>query len=71
MLFEFHCNTCNQVEEKFVESSTREALCSSCGGTTHRIVSPVRCKLEGLTGAFPTASQQWVKKHQPSQVREG
>jgi hypothetical protein len=29
----------------------------------HRVISAPRIKLEGISGAFPTASDAWANKH--------
>ena len=53
---------CREVTEVFgkVDDVFR---CGVCGGASKRIISPVRCSLEGVTGDFPGAKFKWDKAH--------
>lgn len=59
-IFEFMCPQ-GHVEEKFIEDSCRESVCTVCGEASTRIVSTPRVKLEGITGAFPGAYDRWER----------
>lgn len=65
MLFDFKCKSCNHVIEEFSKSDDiSHTIMCKCGGQMRRIISPVRSKLEGISGAFPTAYDKWDKKRQ-------
>jgi hypothetical protein len=61
-IFEFVCDN-NHISERLVEDSVREVECVVCGVLAHRIVSAVRCSLEGITGDFPGAYAKWNNVH--------
>lgn len=62
-LFDVRCTECNTESEVFVKSDNITPDCS-CGGAQTRLIRPVRFELEGITGDFPTAYDQWAKKHE-------
>ena len=64
ILFDFECIKCNHREEKLVQSDVRHADCPQCSGKMIRVVSPVRCKLEGHSGHFPSAAMKWERQHE-------
>lgn len=63
MLFDFECSHCNHRMEKLVKSDVRHADCPECGGSMYRCISPVRSRLEGISGHFPDAADKWAKQH--------
>ena len=62
-LFEFRCSN-NHIEERFVGDTLLSLECSKCGEQAQRIISSVRSKLEGWSGAFPTAYDRWGRVHE-------
>ena len=62
-IFDVRCNSCSHVEEVFgkLDDTFR---CSVCASDTKRIISPVRCKLEGMSGDFPGAAFKWQRQHE-------
>lgn len=62
-LFEFECGSGHR-SEHFVYPDVQETPCPECGNTAKRIISAVRSKLEGITGAFPGAADKWAKMHE-------
>lgn len=66
LLFDFKCDKCGELTEGWAESSATDATvaCEHCGGTAKRIISGVTFKLDGISGDFPTAYEQWDKKRQ-------
>lgn len=62
-IFEFQCVD-GHVSEALVYPETTEIHCRTCGEAAHRMISPVRSKLEGITGAFPGAADRWAKVHE-------
>lgn len=62
-LFEFQCAD-GHVSEALAYPETLEIHCRTCGEPARRIISPVRCKLEGITGAFPGAYDKWSRVHE-------
>lgn len=63
ILFDFKCDHCGKVFEAYVKPGTSKQPCS-CGKTAHKMLSPVRAKLEGVTGDFPGAAMKWTKEHE-------
>jgi putative FmdB family regulatory protein len=59
-LFDFCCSECNSVFEKLVRANIREIKCE-CGGEAKRIISMPTVKLEGISGDFPSASDNWAR----------
>jgi hypothetical protein len=62
-IFEFRCVK-GHVTEKFVDDAVRSIECPHCRNEASRIISRPRIKLEGITGAFPSASVAWARKHE-------
>lgn len=61
-IFEFQCTVCNKVADEYTEYK-QESVCPSCGGKSEKIISAVRSKLEGWSGAFPGAAMRWERMH--------
>jgi hypothetical protein len=59
-MYEFMCAD-GHVTEHLIDDSLRTAPCKECGANAIRILSTPRISLEGITGAFPGASDKWVK----------
>ena len=61
-IFDVRCRDCGEVHEEFgyLDDTFR---CGSCGGEAKRIISPVQCQLEGVTGGFPGAAIKWERNH--------
>ena len=62
-LFEFECDEGHKTEH-FVDVLIDRLACPECGHLTYRQISPVRSKLEGITGAFPGAYDRWTRVHE-------
>jgi hypothetical protein len=60
-MYEFKCEE-GHISEALVDDTVRELSCRACGKPSTRIVSSVRCNLEGITGAFPGAYHSWERK---------
>jgi hypothetical protein len=60
-MFEFVCED-GHISEALVDETVRELACRACGKPSTRIVSMVRSKLEGISGAFPSAYDAWERK---------
>lgn len=61
-IYDVRCTACSEVTEAFgyADDTFR---CGTCGSEAKRIISPVRSKLDGTSGDFPTASQKWADMH--------
>jgi hypothetical protein len=59
-IIDVRCGDCGHVQEEFgyFDDAFR---CGECGGVSERIISPVRCTLEGTSGDFPGAAMKWAK----------
>jgi cytochrome c551/c552 len=60
-LFDFRCTFCNTVAEHYIDSCIQTTECLSCHAPAHRIISPVRCKLDH---SFPGEQLKWIKRHE-------
>jgi hypothetical protein len=68
-MFEFVCED-GHISEALVDDTVRELACRACGKPATRIVSMVRSKLEGISGAFPSAYDAWERKRSEKLVQE-
>lgn len=68
-MFEFECKD-NHISEAFVDESVREIACRACAAPATRIISMVNMKLEGISGAFPTAYDAWERKRSEKLAQE-
>lgn len=59
-LFDFQCSD-NHVTEALVSVHTTEHPCKVCAKQAQRIISPVRAKLDAISGDFPGATIKWAK----------
>ena len=60
-LFDFKCPE-GHITEELVEQET--TIRCKCGLDAQRILSPIRCRLEGVSGDFPGAAIKWAKQHE-------
>lgn len=60
-IFEFRCVK-DHITEKYVDDEVTSVECPHCHNEASRIISSPRFKLEGITGAFPTAYDAWERK---------
>jgi hypothetical protein len=63
LLFDFRCPD-NHVTEALVSSDETEHQCGLCNKMAQRIISPVRCSLDHISGEFPGATMKWAKQRQ-------
>lgn len=71
-LFDARCDTCGHVDEVFGElSDTFRCALDGCEGIAARIISPVRCHLNGASGDFPGESLKWERRHRRGDFNQG
>lgn len=63
MLNDYYCQECDFTFEEFGENT---CSCPKCSSSVKKIISPIRFKLEGVSGDFPTAYDKWTKDHERS-----
>lgn len=61
-LNDFRCEN-QHVFEALVGTEIDTVRCS-CGSPARKIISPVRFKLDGTSGDFPTAADKWARMHE-------
>ena len=61
-IFDVRCGSCHAVTEAFGRD-TDDFRCGDCGAPAKRIISPIKCQLEGVTGGFPGAAMKWEREH--------
>jgi putative FmdB family regulatory protein len=64
LLLDFKCTVCTHRHEALVDSDVRVSECPECGAEAKRVISPVRCNLEGISGHFPDAAEKWKRQHE-------
>jgi putative FmdB family regulatory protein len=62
ILYDFDCSEHGRFEA-LVPMGTPSAECPHCHEVCSRVLSMPTIKLEGLSGAFPSAYDAWQRKH--------
>jgi hypothetical protein len=62
-LFDFKC-TEGHISEQFVDDSLFKSTCRQCDNPASRILSPVRSRLDPISGDFPKATNTWVRNRE-------
>lgn len=60
-IFDFKCPD-GHITEHFVLPDS-DVRCH-CGKKAKRIISPVKCQLDAVSGHFPGATMKWIKEHE-------
>ena len=68
-IFDFECANGHR-QELMVGADVRVQTCSVCGLPADRALSAPRCKLEGFSGAFPTAADKWERNRESHMKQE-
>ena len=68
-VFDFRCAG-GHVSEHFVEAGTCAVQCPECNQLALRQVAAPRAKLEGITGAFPSAADKWERNRESHMKKE-
>lgn len=68
-IFDVRCTSCNTVFEEFGYAD--DTYRCECGGDAKRIISPVKCSLEGASGDFPGAAMKWERDHNRKTINGG
>ena len=66
MLFDFECKNKHK-QEHFADSDTKELICSVCGHTATRLISPVSTIFKGH--GWPDKDIKWAKDHEKAAVQ--
>ena len=59
-LYDFECDKCGVVNERFIDPETKHVICDECGHTAVRVFPCPTVALEGITGNFPSAADHWA-----------
>ena len=60
-LYTFKCSPCGNTYDELTEYTTTH-ICPLCGEVSHKVLTAPMFKLEGITGAYPTAYDAWERK---------
>ena len=63
ILNDFECAN-GHVTERYTDHYVKEIQCLYCDLLAQRQLASPRSRLEGITGAFPTASDRWATMHE-------
>lgn len=64
ILYDFNCQDCGHTQEALVPRDTDAHVCEVCQGNMTRLISPVRCRLDGTDPGFPGAHDKWARQHE-------
>lgn len=62
-IFEYQCSKGHR-HEAYSDYDAKLHQCPECEELAERVISTPRIGLEGVTGAFPSASDKWARKHE-------
>lgn len=68
-VFDFRCAQ-GHVSEHFVEAGTQVVECPQCDQLALRQIATPRVQLEGITGAFPGATDKWARNRESHMRKE-
>ena len=68
-LFDFQCPD-NHITESLVATNVTEHPCKICMKPAKRLISPVRAKLDPISGDFPGATMKWARDRAEKQKQE-
>ena len=69
-IYDVRCTKCNEITEVFGREND-SFRCGACDSPANRIVSPVKCKLDGISGDFPGAAIKWERDHRSGNINKG
>ena len=70
-LYDFNCPEHGLFEAFSTLTSRNDTKpCPVCEKATQRVQTPIRFKLEGVSGHFPTAADKWAYVHEREAKRE-
>jgi len=61
VLNDYRCECSNEFE---AFARRDDIVRCKCGRVAKRIISPVRCQLDGTSGDFPGAAMKWARQHE-------
>ena len=70
VLNDYLCTECGYMTEELLDNSIRSISCRKCKGVANKVRSVPNFSLEGVTGAFPTAQDKWVKSREQKLAQE-
>jgi putative FmdB family regulatory protein len=70
VLNDFYCPKCGHEEELFRENDVDHTTCQKCGDVARKVINAIAFQLEGRSGDFPTAADQWVKRREQKMAQE-
>jgi hypothetical protein len=68
-MFDFECAKGHK-HEALVRPDARTVACPKCNKVATRLLAAPRCRLEGTTGSFPSASMAWEKRRESHMRKE-
>jgi putative FmdB family regulatory protein len=63
-MYDFTCSHCGHTHERYADENSHTDPCPQCDRDADRIISPVRCKLDGTDPGFPDAYDKWARDHE-------
>ncbi len=67
-IIDVRCKACGNVQEEYGYLNDTFP-CRECGEESKRIISPIRCQLDGSSGDFPGEAMKWEKRHNSANGR--
>lgn len=69
VMFDFRCKQ-GHVTERLASERVESIRCPQCGRLSVRLLAAPRSKLDGISGDFPSASDQWEKRRESHMRKE-
>jgi len=69
IIYDFKCPD-GHTTESLVNREDKTAKCKECGATAQRIISPIRSKLDPISGDFPGETIRWLNKREKQMKQE-
>lgn len=72
-LYQYKCSNCKEEFEAFSSMAARDEpqKCKYCySEEAYHVITPTHFVLEGVSGDFPTAYDQWAKKRKEKMAQE-
>lgn len=69
VMFDFQCPE-GHVTELFIDSNTKEADCATCGQLANKMITPVRSKIDPISGDNVGATMKWMKMREQKLKQE-
>ena len=68
LIYDFECENGHRFEA-LVHAAVTDTPCRFCATHASRLLPAPRSRLEGITGAFPSAYDKWTRMHEQGAIQ--